>query len=449
MSLRDTASPSPAPQPEQAGEAREAGAGFKNAEPAEGRPAAPQALPASPGETTGGAVPPRRIPGTWLLTLLMGISPFSMQIIIPALPLMAGLFSTSYAAMQVTLTVYLVGIALGQLVYGPLSDRFGRRPLLLGGLVIYTVGSVAALVAPSLGLLVLARAAQAAGGCAGMVLTRAIIRDVFPRDEAASKIGFVMMGMTVAPMMAPLLGAELTATFGWRSTMLACTGFGLVLGLLALRLPETLPAPQPLPGLAGMGRAYLQLCRIRSFRCYAAITTCTTGVFFAFMAGAPRVLMEGLGYSPRAYALAFMAISFAFGAGSFLAGRYSSRLGLARMLQAGLLVSTLGCLAGVLGQVVLPLSLIGFFLPMTVVALGNGVSQPNAVAAAISVRPQLAGTASGFVGALQMGFGAVMTLLAGALETGAGIGTAASMAGCALGAQLALRGARQAQAGTA
>jgi DHA1 family bicyclomycin/chloramphenicol resistance-like MFS transporter len=403
--------------------------------------APPPAPPPAP--PSGAAV--RRVPATWLLTLLMGLGPFSMQILIPSLPLLAGYFAVPYASAQMTLTVYLVGIAVGQLIYGPLSDRFGRRPVLLAGLAVYALGSLAALLAPSIGALTAARAAQAAGGCAGMVLTRAIIRDVFPRDQAASKVGFVMMGMTVAPMLAPLLGAELTALFGWRSTMLACVAFGLTLALLALRLPETLAAPQPLPGLSGVAMAYLQLARIRSFRCYAAITTFTTGVFFAFMAGAPKVLMDGLGHSPRSYALSFMAISFAFGAGSFVAGRYSARLGLARMLRLGLLVSTAGAVLGVAGQALLPLSLLVFYLPMTVVALGNGVSQPNAVTAAISVKPQLAGTASGLVGALQMGFGALMTLVTGALETGSGLPTAATMAACAIGAQLALRQANRAQ----
>lgn len=389
------------------------------------------------------AAPPRRVPKTWLLTLLMGLGPFSMQILIPSLPLLAGIFAVPYTTVQMSLTIYLIGIAVGQLIYGPLSDRYGRRPVLLGGLAIYLLGSLAALLAPSIGLLIVARAAQAAGGCAGMVLVRAIIRDVFPRDQAASKIGFVMMGMTVAPMMAPLLGAELTAAFGWRSTMLACVGFGILLGLLALRLPETLPAGQPLPGLRGMGHAFVQLAALRSFRCYAAITTCTTGLFFAFMAGAPRVLMEGMGHTPRTYALSFMAISLAFGAGSYLAGRFSSRLGLARMLRLGLVVSTGGALLAVLAQVLLPLSIVIFFIPMSVVALGNGVSQPNAVAAAVSVRPHLAGTASGLVGALQMAFGAAMTMVASAVELGSGIGTAATMAGCAIGAQLAWRGARR------
>jgi len=388
--------------------------------------------------------PARRVPQTWLLTLLMGLGPFSMQIIIPLLPLLAVLFAVPYATAQMTLTIYLIGIAVGQLIYGPLSDRFGRRPVLLAGIGVYLLGSLAALLAPTIGWLMVARVAQAVGGCAGMVLSRAIIRDVFPRDQAASKLGFVMMGMTVAPMLAPLLGAELTAAFGWRSVMLACVLFGVALALLVLRLPETLGTPQPLPGLGGMARAYWQLAEMRAFRCYVAITACTTGVFFAFMAGAPRVIMEGMGHTPRAYAIAFMTISVAFGAGSFLAGRFSARLGLMRMLHLGLAGSTAGALLGVAVQAVLPSSLLLFFLPMAIVALANGVSQPNAVAAAVSVRPQLAGTASGLVGGAQMGWGAVMTVVAGALELGSGIGTAATMAGCAIGAQLALRGARRA-----
>ncbi|MDJ0386715.1 multidrug effflux MFS transporter [Roseomonas sp. E05] len=388
--------------------------------------------------------PPRKVPQTWVLTLLMGLGPFSMQIIIPSLPLLAVIFSVPYATAQMTLTVYLIGIALGQLIYGPLSDRFGRRPVLLLGMGVYLLGSLAALLAPAIGWLVVARAAQAAGGCAGMVLSRAIIRDVFPRDQAASKIGFVMMGMTVAPMLAPLIGAELAAAFGWRAVMLACVLFGAVIALLALRMPETLAEPQPLPGLSGMARGYWQLAGVRTFRCYAAITACTSGVFFAFMSGAPRVIMEGMGHTARVYAIAFMTISVAFAAGSFLAGRFSARLGLARMLHLGLAGSTAGTLLGVAVQALLPPSLLLFFLPMSIVALGNGLSQPSAVAAAVSVRPQLAGTASGLVGAAQMACGAVMTLLAGAVELGSGIGTAATMAGCALGAQLALRGARQA-----
>jgi len=379
------------------------------------------------------------LPAVWLLILLTGVGPFTMQVMLPALPFVARDFEVPYAAAQLTFTIYLIGIALGQLIYGPLSDRFGRRPLLLAGLAVYLLGSVAAATAPSIGLLTLARAAQAAGACAGMVMTRAMIRDVFPRDQAASKIGFVMMGMTVVPMAAPLVGAELQALFGWRATMVACAALGAVLPVLTLsRLPETLREAQPLPGLFGMLRAYATLFRSPLFCCYAVVTGCSSGVFFAFMAGAPRVLVEGLGHTPRTYAIAFMVTSIAFAAGSFLAGRYSGRLGVARMLRYGLVLTTGGALLSVLGLVAVELSIVSFFLPMLLVGVGNGISQPNSLAAALSVQPQLAGTASGVVGAAQMAIGALMTLLAGLAEIGTGFGTALVMAGCAIGAQLAL-----------
>jgi DHA1 family bicyclomycin/chloramphenicol resistance-like MFS transporter len=379
------------------------------------------------------------LPPIWLLTLLTGVGPFTMQVLLPALPLLAQHFAVPYATAQLSFTVYLVGIALGQLVYGPLSDRFGRRPLLLCGLGVYLLGSVAAAVAPSIGLLVVARAAQAAGACAGMVMTRAMIRDVFPANQAASKIGFVMMGMTVAPMMAPLVGAELQALFGWRAPMLACAVLGLLLPLLALRrLSETLREPQPLPGLLGVLRAYARLFANPVFCCYTAVTAFSSGVFFAFMAGAPRVLVEGLGHTPRAYALAFMAISLAFALGSFLAGRLSGRLGVRLMLRAGLVLTTAGALLSLVALLLLPLSLVMFFLPMVLMGIGNGISQPNSLAAAISVQPKLAGTASGVVGASQMAVGAVMTVLAGLLEIGTGFGTALVMTACALASQLGL-----------
>ena len=385
-----------------------------------------------------------RLPPLWLLTMLTGAGPFTMQVMLPALPLLAQHFAVPYATAQLSFTVYLIGISVGQLIYGPLSDRFGRRPLLLCGLVVYLLGSIAATLAPSLGLLVVARAAQAAGACAGMVMTRAMIRDVFPANQAASKIGFVMMGMTVAPMMAPLVGAELQALAGWRATMLACAALGLVLPLLALRyLSETLREPQPLPGLLGILRAYLRLFASPVFCCYTAVTAFSSGVFFAFMAGAPRVLVEGLGHTPRAYALAFMATSLSFALGSFLAGRLSGRLGVQRMLQAGLILTTAGALLSLATLLLLPLSLVMFFLPMLLMGVGNGISQPNSLAAAISVQPKLAGTASGVVGASQMAVGALMTVAAGVLEAGTGFGTALVMTACALASQLGLASARR------
>ncbi|WP_458093829.1 multidrug effflux MFS transporter [Roseomonas sp. WA12] len=387
-----------------------------------------------------GSGPP---PALWLLVAMTGLGPFTMQILIPALPRMAVDLDVPYAVAQLTLTLYLLGVALGQLLYGPLSDRYGRRPVLLGALGLYLLASALSAFAPSMAWLGVGRVAQAMGACSGMVLGRAIIRDVWPREEAASRIGYVVMAMTLAPMVAPMAGALIEEGFGWRASMIACLLFGApLLAAVWLRLPETLREPQPLPGLRGMGLAYMSLLRLPAFRWIGAVGAASTGVFFAFMAGAPRVA-ESMGYTPRDYATAFLAISVCFAGGSWLAGRYSARFGLARMLSAGLWIIILGAGVMLAVQLLLPHTLMGFFLPMALIAIGNGISLPNAVAAAISVRPERAGTASGLLGAMQMGFGALMTLVNGAFENGSGVTTALVMAGCGIASSIALQGARR------
>lgn len=380
-------------------------------------------------QTTGTvATTARSRPSILLLVAMTGLGPFSMQIVIPSLPAMATALGVSYGTLQLTLTLYLVGVALGQLAYGPLSDRFGRKPLLLIGLVLYVLGSVAAAIAPDVASLIAARILQAVGGCAGLVLGRAMIRDAFPRDRAASVLGYVSTAMSVAPMLAPLIGSLLAERFGWRASMVACLAFGIpLLFAIRARLPETLVTPVAMPGLPGMVRAYLRLLRVPLFRAYTAICALSTGVFFAFAAGGPLVVIQGMGMSATRYATAMILISLAWSAGTLTAARLSPRLGVARMLRAGTVVTVGGGLLALGAALLLPPSLGAFFLPMAVVAFGNGITQPNAIAAAISVRPALAGTASGLLGAAQMGTGALFTVLSGYTEGGSGVATATWM----------------------
>jgi len=372
---------------------------------------------------------------------MIGIGPFTMQVLVPSLPAMGRDLGVNTATLQLTVTLYLLGVAVGQLFYGPLSDRFGRRPLLMGGLALYAVASLAAALAGGIGALVVARVAQALGACAGVVLARAVIRDVWARDEAASVLGYVTMGMTIAPMLAPLLGSVLEEIMGWRGSMWACLAVGLPLALVAwVRLPETLPAPQPLPGLFAIGRAFGALWAVPAFRAYCGVTACATGVFFAFLGGAPYVVVQGMGYSPITFALAFASISVLFAIGNFVAGRLSRRLGVLRMLALGTALTTGGAVLAILALLAFPPHLLVFFVPMGVVAIGNGMTNPNAIAGALSVRPHLAGTASSLIGALQMGFGACLTFIVGWVEFGAGIGTAMTMALTGVGSALALLG---------
>jgi DHA1 family bicyclomycin/chloramphenicol resistance-like MFS transporter len=375
---------------------------------------------------------------------MIGIGPFTMQVIVPSLPAMARDLGASSATVQLTVTLYLLAVGIGQLVYGPLSDRFGRRPLLMGGLAVYALASLAGALATGVGALIAARVAQAMGACAGVVLTRAVIRDVWPREQSASVLGYVTMGMTIAPMLSPVIGSLLEEAVGWRGGMVACLGFAAPLALVCWRrLPETLPAPQPLPGLFAILSAYRAVWAQPTFRAYATLTACSTGVFFAFLGGAAHVVVEGMGYSPVMFALAFATISVAFACGNWITGRFAARFGVLRLVGLGILLNVVGALLATVTMVALPPHIIGFFLPMGIVAIGNGMVQPSAIAGALAARPQLAGTASALVGAMQMGFGAAMTFLVGVIEHGAGLGTSLTMVGASAGSWLALRGARR------
>lgn len=386
-------------------------------------------------------------PSILLLVSMTAIGPFTMQILVPTMPALAVALGTSYGAVQFVLTGYLLGMGFGQLLYGPLSDRYGRKPMLLTGLLLFLCGTALAAAAPSVGWLIGARVLQAIGGCAGMVLGRAMVRDAYGRDEAASVIGLVSSAMAIAPMLSPLLGSILEHWFGWRANMLVCLLFALpLLAVVKLRLEETLAQPVPLPGLAGLLGAYAQLVRAPAFRAYCGVTTWSNSVFFAFAVGGPLVVIAGMGYPAPVYAGAQMLVAIAWSGGTFTASRLVRRLGALRLIGLGTAITLGGGLLALAVQALLPPHLLLFFGPMVVVAYGNGLTQPPAIAAAVSVRPQLAGTASGLLGALQMSFGAAMSVLAGLTENGSGIATACWMLVGGLGAQVALRMARRAGA---
>jgi DHA1 family bicyclomycin/chloramphenicol resistance-like MFS transporter len=382
-----------------------------------------------------------RTPPAWLLVLLTAIGPFSMQILVPAIPGLAGTFDATPAEAQLTLTVYLLGVAAGQLLYGPLSDRYGRRPMAIAGLVVFLAASAAGTLAGSIGGLVAGRGAQAVGACSGMVLARAIIRDCYPRDRAASVMAYVFMGMTVAPMLAPIVGALLDERLGWRALMALPGLAGLaILAAVLLRLPETLPREAGVAhgGFGAVAAASLGLLRAPAFLVYAGCFATSSAVFFAFIGGAPFVVVEGLGLPPTAYALGFMLLSVAYAAGNFVTARLAMRIGALRLLSAGTAVTFLAAALALALVLSRPPHLLNLFGPAMLMALGNGVAQANAMAAAVSVRPQAAGAASGLSGAIQMSAGAVATVIVAALETGSGVATAALMLAAATLCQLIL-----------
>jgi len=353
-------------------------------------------------------------PPLTLLVLATAISGISLNIFIPSMPGLVRSFQTDLATVQLTLTLYLAGIAVGQLVYGPLSDHYGRRPLMLAGLGLYTVSALVASLATSVDILILGRIAQALGGCAGVVITRAIIRDVWDRDRGASILGYVTMAMTIAPAIAPVLGGYLDLWFSWRAGLWVLTAYGaaLLLGCL-LFLPETLKEPLPSIGLGPILASYRVLLRKPTLIGYAFGVGFSTACFFSFLAGAPFLMIEVLNRPPSDYGLWFVMVSFGYFVGNFLTGRLSGRFGVHRMVAVGAAMVLIGGSALVLHALLLPLAPAGIFAPAMLIAMGNGVGQPNGIAGAISVDPARAGAASGIVGFLQMALGAGGTVAVG------------------------------------
>jgi DHA1 family bicyclomycin/chloramphenicol resistance-like MFS transporter len=304
-----------------------------------------------------------------------------------------------------------------------------------------------AALAGSIEMLIAARVVQAVGGCAGLVLGRAIVRDTHSREESASMIGYITMAMVVAPMMAPLLGGYLDHWFGWRASFYTVFGIGAaVLALAWLLLNETnhhrLAGAGPMAMLRGFG----VLMRNGAFAGYAVNISFSTGVFFAFLAGAPYIMIEIMDRPTSEYGLYFMLNAASYMIGNFASGRLATRIGADRMIMAGSLLSVAGAavLTGIaLGGEMTPLGLFG---PVMLVGVGNGLTLPSATASAISLRPDLAGTASGLTGCLQMLVGGLATLLVGKLQNDTVFPMIAVMSSAAIIALLAYLMARAALA---
>ncbi|RFA25804.1 hypothetical protein CAI21_18275 [Alkalilimnicola ehrlichii] len=379
-----------------------------------------------------------------MLIAVAATSPLGINVYLPSMPGMAQAFEVDFATIQLTLSLYLAAVAVGQLVLGPLSDYFGRRPVLLAGLSAFIVGTVICLLAPNIGVLLFGRVVQALGGCAGIVLSRAAVRDLYGRDQAASMIGYVTMGMAVAPMLAPSIGGGLEAIYGWRASFVFLLLFGGVALLAAFRLLyETNPQRGAERSVAQMLREYGELARSRVFWGYALTTGFSTAVFFCFVAGASFVTIEQMGRSPLEYGLYFALVPAGYMVGNFLSGRFAHRYGADRLVLRGCLVIAAGVAAMMVMLALGWLHPAALFGPMFVVGIGNGLVIPSGVAGAVSVKPQIAGAASGLSGSVQMGFGALVAPLVGALLAASAWPMVIVMGACAVLALLAFAAAQR------
>jgi DHA1 family bicyclomycin/chloramphenicol resistance-like MFS transporter len=371
------------------------------------------------------AAPPVRFldrstpPHILTLVLTTGIAALSLNIFLPSLPSMAAHFGVDYALMQLTVSLYLATTAGLQLIVGPISDRFGRRPVTLAAIGLFCLATLGALLAPSYGVFLACRLAQAVIAT-GFALSRAVVRDMVGPEQAAAMIGWVTMGMSVVPMVGPVIGGALDEVFGWRASfvLLGLCGLGLFL-LVRADQGETVRGRGL--SLAEQARQYPELLRSQRFWGYALAAGFASGAFFAYLGGAPWVGTEVYGLDAAALGLYFGTPALGYLVGNGLSGRYSVRFGINRMVMAGALVATLGL------AVLLLCALAGlapawlFFGAMVFVGLGNGILLPSANAGMLSVRPALAGSAAGLGAALMIGFGAALSALAGwALGLGGG-----------------------------
>ncbi len=349
------------------------------------------------------------------LILLAGISALSLNIFLPSLPGMTEYFDTEYRLMQLSVALYLGVNAALQILMGPISDRLGRRPVILGGMAIFLLATLGCLLSTNAFMFLTFRMAQATIVVA-MVLSRAIVRDMVPQDQAASMIGYVTMGMTVVPMLGPALGGVLDELFGWKANFWALFILGALVTWLSWRdLGET--APRSGQTLRQQIADYPELLTSQRYWGYALASALSSGSFFAYLGGAPFVGDRVFGLAPGELGLYFGAPAVGYMLGNFVSGRFSVRIGVNRMVLWGTLFNAVGIALNLAVFYAGQGSPISFFGLMILMGLGNGMVIPNATAGALSVRPHLAGTASGLAGALMIGGGAALSALAGALLT--------------------------------
>jgi DHA1 family bicyclomycin/chloramphenicol resistance-like MFS transporter len=347
----------------------------------------------------------------WAMGALTLTGSLAMHIFVPALPSAATALRASASEMQLTISIYILGMAVGQLIYGPLSDKFGRRPVLLVGISLYVVAGLACYIAPGIGTLLAARLVQALGGCAGLVLGRAILRDTSDASEIASRLALLTMIMVVGPSLAPLAGGLITQYFGWRTIFLVLTGIGLLnLASLLLVIPETRPKGVGKDNfLSGMG----VLLRLPVYRWLVLGGACATTSMYGVITAAPFIFEQDLHRPAHEVGPWLAAVVLAVALGNFLIRATAGRVSLRRMLALANGVTLLAGLLLLAVVVFVPLSAPVFMAPVFLFCLATGVTSPIATTEALSLRPEYAGAASGLYGFTQMVVAALCTVAVG------------------------------------
>lgn len=376
----------------------------------------------------------------WLLVLITTSGTFGIHVFVPALPEAGASLQAPAALMSLTISLYVLGLALGQLFYGPVSDSLGRRPVLLAGLSLYSLAGLGAALAPEAHALIAARFLQAMGGCAGLALGRAMVRDVSAPREAASRLAVLNLAVSAGPAMAPLIGGFLAEQLGWRSILLFLSLMGAGTTLLALRiLPETNRGGQG-RSVAALAQDYRRLVASPAFLGYAIGGGCATTSWYAYLTALPFMVMDHLGRPVREVGFIAIVLMLGTSLGNMVAARLLRRFPLSVLLPWASLLGILGTLIFLVpvmaGQLSLAIVVIGPLIYM----VGVGVTSPIALTKALGVNPAVIGSAAGLYGCIQMGVGALCAAMVGlgshpAMAAG-GVLTGATIIGlaCFLGA---------------
>ncbi|MBI6613567.1 multidrug effflux MFS transporter [Pseudomonas simiae] len=359
--------------------------------------------------------------GFWLmlLTALIALPRVTLDMHLPALPAMADYFHTSDSQLQLTLTLYALGSAISLLVSGPLTDRFGRRPVLLVGLFLYVLATAACALADNLAVLIIARLFQALGGCCTTVIGRVIVRDYFDRDEQARLLGLISMAMAISPMAAPVLGSLMLPFINWRGLFVLLGGIGAVLcGVVYRRLPETRPPEVAAAPPQGLLRLYGQLLRDRYFLRYALAIGCVYSTYFPFISESSALLQRGFHLSATAYALVFAATISGYMLGANLFRRLVRRFDPDRLIAVGIGLNLLGSVTLALATTALPGEWLAIVLPMVLIMVSVGMTIPACQLSVLQPYGAIAGTASGLFFFTQMLLTAVSSWATGLMSDG-------------------------------
>jgi DHA1 family bicyclomycin/chloramphenicol resistance-like MFS transporter len=352
-----------------------------------------------------------------LLTALTALGPVSTDFYLPSLPSIARYFAVGEAQAQLTLSAFLAGFAIAMLIYGPLSDRFGRKPVLIGALIIFSLASIGCALAGSIEQLILARTLQAIGAGAGPVICRAMVRDVFGAGGASRVLSYLAAAMALAPAVGPIMGGFLEDSFGWRSIFWVIALYGVIgFGAVILLLPESHPPGNRVShGPISMLLTFGMLLRHRRYIGFVLCQTFSYSGIFCFISGSSFVFIDILGVAPKHFGWCFAVFVIGYMVGTILSARLTHRIGIDGMVRLG---STLALAATILlvGITLVQQSIPGLLVPLALYMVGIGMASPNSQAGAIGPFPQAAGAASSLLGFLQMsvaaGAGAMLGHLA-------------------------------------